>query len=446
MKLPPESPPESKAEPPRTAGSSRPAKVLWLQVFALAGVQGAIVAAWVIYNLYLASLLQQFGFSPGVATTIVFLENLLAALVEPIVGGLSDLSQRWLGSRFPLIAVGIVLSAAFFFLIPLFWVLGRWDQGLGWIRMAFPVILVCWALAMTLFRSPVLSLLGRYALNRRLPQAASFLTLIEGFARGWGFLASTWILSLGPVFAFGIGSILLLLGAIVLLLVDPEEQVERVPKPLKSNPVPSPERVKPPPPKPQKPLKVAKLGWVLGTGVAATLGFRLLFISFSQVLQQLPLAAPQANLILGMLFLSLSLSAIPLGKLAVHLGNHRSFLLGLTMMAGLCAIVPLISTSGFAVALAIVMGVALGLINNSALPFALKVVPEAWASLGTAFYFSGGSIAATLLTGALAKVQSFQPATAAFLGSGAFLLAGFFVASAVPLTGQKSGKAEKETV
>ena len=115
-------------------------------------------------------------------------------------------------------------------------------------------------------------------------------------------------------------------------------------------------------------------------------------------------------------------------------------------MAGLCAIVPLISTSGFAVALAIVMGVALGLINNSALPFALKVVPEAWASLGTAFYFSGGSIAATLLTGALAKVQSFQPATAAFLGSGAFLLAGFFVASAVPLTGQKSGKAEKETV
>lgn len=288
MKLPPESPPESKAEPPRTAGSSRPAKVLWLQVFALAGVQGAIVAAWVIYNLYLASLLQQFGFSPGVATTIVFLENLLAALVEPIVGGLSDLSQRWLGSRFPLIAVGIVLSAAFFFLIPLFWVLGRWDQGLGWIRMAFPVILVCWALAMTLFRSPVLSLLGRYALNRRLPQAASFLTLIEGFARGWGFLASTWILSLGPVFAFGIGSILLLLGAIVLLLVDPEEQVERLPKPLKSNPVPSPERVKPPPPKPQKPLKVAKLGWVLGTGVAATLGFRLLFISFSQVLNNCP--------------------------------------------------------------------------------------------------------------------------------------------------------------
>ncbi|MGA0199924.1 MAG: MFS transporter, partial [Prochlorotrichaceae cyanobacterium] len=326
MRFPPESP-ESKSESTPLGWTPRPVKVLWLQVFALAGVQGAIVAAWVIYNLYLASLLQQFGFSPGVATTIVFLENLLAALVEPIVGGLSDLSQRWLGSRFPLIAVGIVLSAAFFFLIPLFWVLGRWGQGAGWIRITFPVILVCWALAMTLFRSPVLSLLGRYALNRHLPQAASFLTLIEGFARGWGFLASAWILSLGPVFAFGLGSTLLLLGAIVLLLVDPEEQVERLPKPLKSSPVSSPDRVKPPPPKAQKPHKVAKLGWVLGTGVAATLGFRLVFISFSQVLQQLPLTATQANLILGLLFLSLSLSAIPLGKLAVQLGNHRSFLL-----------------------------------------------------------------------------------------------------------------------
>jgi len=295
--------------PPEMSQGRKPVKVLWLQVCALAGVQASIGVAWVIYNLYLANLLQEFGFAPGAATTVVLLSNLLAALVEPIAGGLADLCQRWLGSRFPVIAVGVVLSAAFFVLIPLLWLLGSWGQGVTWLRPGLPLILVGWALAMSLFRGPVLSLLGNYALNRRLPQAASFLTLTEGFARGWGFLASGWLLGLGPVFAFGIGSTALLLGAIVLLLTDPDVEVDRHPKPAQSSPLILPNPPNPPDPKAQKPLQLVKLGWLLGAGVGATLGFRLLFMGFSQALQKMPLTGTQSSLILGILFLSMSLLA-----------------------------------------------------------------------------------------------------------------------------------------
>ncbi len=84
--------------------------------------------------------------------------------------------------------------------------------------------------------------------------------------------------------------------------------------------------------------------------------------------------------------------------------------------------------------MAILLGLALAVMSNSAIPFALTLVPLEWASLGTAVYFSGSSIAAALLAGTLASIQAFHPAIATLLGSGGCLLAGFFVASALPLT------------
>ncbi|MFH7028285.1 MAG: hypothetical protein ACHBN1_23510 [Heteroscytonema crispum UTEX LB 1556] len=75
-------------------------KTLWLQVWALAAVQGAITLAWLIYNLYMPQLLTQFGLSASLATGLVILENALAVVMEPLFGGLSDNAKRWLGSRF----------------------------------------------------------------------------------------------------------------------------------------------------------------------------------------------------------------------------------------------------------------------------------------------------------------------------------------------------------
>lgn len=81
-------------------------RILWVQVFALALVQGAIVLMWVIYNLYLGKLLGEFGFTSVFITGVLLLENGLAMLMEPLMGNYSDRAQRWLGSRFPLLQQG----------------------------------------------------------------------------------------------------------------------------------------------------------------------------------------------------------------------------------------------------------------------------------------------------------------------------------------------------
>ncbi len=78
---------------------------------------------------------------------------------------------------------------------------------------------------MTIFRSPALSLLGRYAFASGLPQAASILTLVGGVAGAMGPLASGFILGLGPWVAFGLGSAVLLLAALALRLSNPGQTV-----------------------------------------------------------------------------------------------------------------------------------------------------------------------------------------------------------------------------
>ena len=436
------------ASPPSVASEAKPTgrrpKILWLQVSALATIQGAVVLAWVVYNLYLQKLLETFGFSPGTATIVVFVENLLATLIEPVMGGLSDLSQRWLGSRFPFIAVGIVLSAALFILIPTVWILGDWGQALQLLRPLFPVVLVLWALAMTIFRSPALSLLKRYALNSRLTQAASLLTLTEGIARGVGFLTSPWILKIGPVFAFGLGSLALLASAIVLLLVNPNSQVETQ-KPLTGKSEVDPGRSmllkEPSTIAGADPsgtvqsgtvpiaLSFAKIGLIFGAGVGVSLGFRLFMATFSRILKQIEIPEVTTRVILGSLFLSMSLTSLPLGNLGMRLGTRRGMLVGLTLMAGLCSSIALISSPGLGMLVAISVGAAFSLVSNATVPFALSLVPTERSGLGTAIYFSGGSIAATLLSGTLAKLQNVNPAVAALLGAVSFLLAGFFVAA-----------------
>lgn len=254
------------------AGDHAAVPVLWGKVCALAGVQGAIALAWVIYNLYLVQLLTQLGFAELWATLLLIVENLLAMVMEPLMGTLSDRMQHTLGTRLPLISFGMVASAAMFFIIPLT-VMGG-GPVLRWVMIT---VVVTWAIAMTVFRSPALSLLGRYAFQTQLPQAASVLTLVGGVAEAMRPLAGNLLLSLGAIATFGVGAAVLLIAAVVLRWAKPEAAITAAPRPEAS-----------------ESFRFAALPWrglglVFGAGVGVTLGFRLLMMNFPAVLSRLPM-------------------------------------------------------------------------------------------------------------------------------------------------------------
>lgn len=384
--------------------SQRPS-VLWAQVCGLALVQGAIALTWVIYNLYLVQLLESFGFPRALATGLLVIENLLAMVVEPVMGSFSDQLQHRIGTRFPLISVGVVVAAGCFLAIPTVLLGG---QGSVW-RWVLPLMMVAWALAMTLFRSPALSLLGRYAFRTQLPLAAGILTLVGGLAGAMAPLANQLIVGLGPMAAFGIGSGVLLLAALVLAAVGPNRTIAAT---TQNNGA----------------LPWQQLGWVFGTGVGVTLGFRLIMGTFPAVLrEQVPDSNPAP--VLGTIFITLALTAIPSGALALRLGNRRSMLMGLGGMALVCAAVVAIQSTVLGMVLAALFGAAFSLVSNGTIPFALSMVPAEKAGLGTGIYFSGAALASSLFAGVFGGA-TLNPGLGAGLGTGAFLLAAVCVGMA----------------
>ncbi|MEI6443621.1 MAG: MFS transporter [Nostocales cyanobacterium ELA583] len=343
--------------------------ILWVQVLALAGLQAAITLTWLVYNLYLPKLLTQFGFPASLAVGLLVLENALSVVLEPLMGGLSDQAIRWLGSRFPFISAGVILASTLFIAIPC---IVTFIPPTEVIRGILPLALVAWALAMTVFRSPAISLLGRYSkIPKELPLAASLLTLAGGIVGSFRGIANTFILSLGPIFAFSLASFVLLGAAFILRFFHPSEIPENT------------EVIK---------IPIPKLGLILVTGFSIAWGSRLLMDAIGKTIKT-QLHTNDITVIMLGISLTLAVAALPAGFFAVKIGNLRAMLAGIFTTI-LSIILMLNIGANFLIILLTLAG--FSLIMNGAFPFVLELMPQRWAGLGIGIYFGGFSLAMSL--------------------------------------------------
>lgn len=356
--------------------NSSPPSVLWPQVIGLGLVQSAMTLTWIIYNLYLKKLLVDFGFSAELATTVLVVENVLAIALEPLMGSFSDRARIWVGTRFPFIAGGTILAALCFLAIPTVVFLGNSTPQ---IRLVLPATMVAWAVAMTVFRSPALSLLGKYAAVGDLPKAAAVLTLFGALTSILRPLAKEFILNLGALAAFAIGSAVLLIAVGYLRWLDSrhplETQEERTSR--------------------WQDLSWVGLGLIVGCGVGMTLGFRVMLANFSKIVATQTIDA-NLNLIIGTMFLVLALTAMPAGIVAKRIGYKFGLMGGLVALAILLAIAPGVNSSIAAMGLAIALGAAYSFAANGTIPFALSLVPSDKGGFGIGLYFGGSALALSL--------------------------------------------------
>lgn len=395
--------------------STSQSSILWRLVWGLAAVQASITLTWVIYKLYLAQLLTKFGFTPELAATVLIIENALAIAMEPLMGGLSDRTKQFIGTRFPFISAGVILSSAIFIAIPAIALFGNAGGAIRWLM---PVLMIAWALAMMVFRAPTLALLGRCARVPELPQAASLLTLAAGAIGAVAPISKEWLLKLGPEVTFATGSIVLLAAVAVLRAVIPPE----MPTIPSETPVETPSIG----------ALLPALGLIFSTGVFVSWGSRFLMETFPKVLQaQLPTADVKFSMF--WIGLAIAIAAIPAGALAVRLGNLQGMLAGIAGCILVLLLIGLVPNVAIVVAAAIALVAFLSLVNNGAVPFAISLLPPQRSGLGVGMYFGGVGAAASLFGFVFGGLGQINSSVGAIVGAIAFLVAAACIALSIRL-------------
>ena len=395
----------------------------WYKILSLSALQGSIVLAWVIYNIYLPKLLVSCGLSASLAITLIIIENAIAFILEPLFGSLSDRAYRWIATKFGFISLGVIITSVISMLIPTIVIFQNLFSAIDWI---LPGVLIAWAMAMTIFRTPAISLIGRYAFTSDLPIAMSFLTLVGGFVGAIRPVVQDFILSLGAPVAFTIASIVLLAATALLRHFDP---------PMTTNLGVTT----------SEPIIPMKVGLLIGTGLGIAWGSRCLLETLPKIIA---IHIPQIDAKLMMVFISLTIaiSAIPGGLFAAKYGNRRVMLIGLitTSIALLTTVfMPTSLTISIAISLIIIC---FSWVTNGAVPFAIGLFPADRMGLAIGFYFSGFSAGLSSFSSMFNPISTLTPLLGATLGSIGFILAGVCILISVWFDRQLSRQVTELTV
>ncbi len=385
----------------------RSSSILWMQVWGLAAVQAAITTAWVIYNVYIPDLLKQFGFPTQFAITLLIVENALAVFMEPLMGGLSDQSHRWLTTKYPFITFGIVASSVFFIAIPSVVIFGSSNLLVQWL---LPAVIIIWSLAMTTFRSPAMALLGMYASRTNLPVAISILSIAGGLAGALRPLASQFILSLGAGVAFTIGSVVLLGAAGILRFTT--QSASDLPIPTSEADVQ------------KRQILILILSILLIVGLGMGWGLRLTLGEVVPRVLKAEVAFLSLGLLLGLVSIGLGAVAILGGKIATKFGNRPVMLVSLLLTMGCVGLLTLVHGAIATGILVTVLVCCLGIALNGTIPLALELMPADQGGLGIGMYFGGFAAAISLFSVVFPKpAEMMNLGNAAGLGVIAFTIA-----------------------
>lgn len=367
--------------------------VRWLQVACLAAVQGAITLSWIAYGLYLPRFIEQvFAYPPAqaqqLAALLLVVESAIAVVIEPLFGSLSDRWQQWYGSKMPLVMAGAVGAILLFMALPVSVAFGGASEPM---RVLLPGLAIFWAVAMATFRSPVLSLLGRFAKSSQLPLAASMLTLVGGCIGSIKPLASDTIVALGAPTAFAIASATLLVGvaslrwAVAFMPIkpaskDPKKEDAATEKPLSAR------------------QTLVNLAIVVLTGAMIGLGMRLLT---GEVVPRMlkahivGLTGVPLPTLLGSVLIIQGVLAIGTGASSKWIDNKRLMMLA---FGGIVLCLGALSMPQEAIAallLLVLLLIGISAVNNGMVAFALGMVSKSISGLSVGLFFGGlsGTIA-----------------------------------------------------
>lgn len=139
----------------------------------------AVSITWSVYNSFMPILLSRFTKNALLIGFIMTIDNYLALFIQPAVGTLSDHIDTKIGRRMPFLLIGMPIASIFLFLIPSY---------SGFISLI--VFLICMNLAMSIFRSPVISLMPDLTPKELRSKSNSIINIMGGIG---AIMAYLWV-------------------------------------------------------------------------------------------------------------------------------------------------------------------------------------------------------------------------------------------------------------
>ncbi|MHA1804035.1 MAG: MFS transporter [Promethearchaeota archaeon] len=140
-----------------------------------------VLLAWSFFNFKVPLLLNDvLGANPYkdlIKGFVMALDNIIAMLLQPVFGDLSDRTTSRFGRRMPFIAIGTISSAFFFILIP-------WMQVLAGLIL----IVFLFDLAMSIYRSASIAILPDYTSEQMYSKASAIQQFIANMGGLIGFI------------------------------------------------------------------------------------------------------------------------------------------------------------------------------------------------------------------------------------------------------------------
>lgn len=173
---------------------------------------------WGVYNAFVPIFLsEKFHLAPAIVGFFMTLDNIAALFIQPPVGAWSDRLRTPLGRRIPFILVGAPITAVAFGLIPLAAVL--------------PLFVACTStllLSAALWRTPVVALMPDITPSEFRSQANGIINFMGGIGTIIALQTGGMLYKLSPNFPFWLGSVLVILAALVvyLFIEEPREYAE----------------------------------------------------------------------------------------------------------------------------------------------------------------------------------------------------------------------------
>lgn len=167
----------------------------------------AIQIIWAVYHAFLPVFYRQYLPSETLVGLFMTIDVLAAATLQPYFGALSDRTNTRHGRRMPFLLIGVPIGAAFMLLLPVAYHIGL---------LALITVTILMNVGMSIFASPIVSLMPDLTPSPLRGQANGLITLVGGLGGAVAFVSGGLLYKTSIYLPFMLGAALLLVALLIM--------------------------------------------------------------------------------------------------------------------------------------------------------------------------------------------------------------------------------------